>query len=312
LFGPGLYLRFLTVAAGIVMGIGLVVIGDHPEERPRMISQPAGTTRDPMALGNTMAADLMLGPFTLPGLTAELTAFLVTVLTVGLAIWVGVPWPITVLGGALLFMLIGTELWYRAFPRPARQAWGGYAYVGHREMERWRVTTGTAPPNSVKAFHAWLRDNVERPETRWAHAELLAVVGRLDDARAMAERIEAGTPAAAYERQSMLDFIEWIDGQDLDFEARLSDADTIGSPGSEEHLYARGLASLALARDRAQAGGDWKGPLIAFEQEVGPAGWASWRADTRRRRMVATFLLGLGLSALIAIPPAFLEGLLPQ
>ncbi|HKO34221.1 MAG TPA: hypothetical protein VJY85_10790 [Candidatus Limnocylindria bacterium] len=304
LFGPGLNLRFLTVAAGVVTGIGLVVIGDHVEQRPRIVKQPAGTTRDPMALGNAMAADLLIGPFSLPSLTAELTAFLVTSAALTVAVLAGVPWPFTLLGGALLFMVIATELWYRAFPQRSRMAWVGYAYVGHQEMERWRAATGTQPPASVKAFHAWLRDNAERPETRWAHAELLAVVGRLDEARAMAQRIEANTPAEENERQSMMQFIEWIDGQDVDLDDRLRQADLVGEPGSDARLYARGLATLALARDRAQADGDWKSPLVAFGQEVGATGWAAWRADTHRRRMISTLLVGLLIASLAAIPIA--------
>jgi hypothetical protein len=248
----------------------------------------------------------MFGPFTLPGLVAELAAFLVTVVATSVAALAGVPWPITLVGGALLFMVIGTELWYRAFPGRTRLAWGGYAYVGHREQVRWRATTGTQVPTSVKAFHAWLRDNVERPETRWAHAELLAVVGRIEEARAMAERIEANTPEEAFQRRSMLDYIEWIDGQGQDFEEGLREAETIGMPGSDDRLLARGLATLALARDRAQAGGDWKSPLAAFGQEVGPAGWAAWRADTHRRRLIGTLLVGLVLAAFATIPALFL------
>ena len=95
----------------------------------------------------------------------------------------------------------------------------------------------------------------------------------------------------------------------MDAEARLREAGTIGTPGSEERLFARGQASLAMARVRVQNGGDWKEPLIAFEQEVGPAGWASWRADTRRRRMTGTFLLGLVLSAVSVVPAIFLGSL---
>ena len=310
LYGQGLLLRFLVVATGVVMGIGLVVVGDNPDSRPRLVAQPPGTARDPMGLGNTMAANLMFGPFTLPGFTAELTAFLVTVVVISGATWLGVPWPLRLFGGALLFMLIGTELWYAAFPPRARKAWGGYSYVGHHEMARWRASTGTRPPASPAEFQAWLRDNVERPETRWAHAEMLAVVGRLDEARALAERVEATTPAEAYDRQSTLDYIEWIAGGEVDFDGRFRAADEIGAPGSEERLYARGQASIALARERAATGGDWMQPLIALDEEVGPAGWASWRTDTRRRRMMGTFLLGLVLSAVSAIPAAFLPSVL--
>jgi hypothetical protein len=306
-YGIGLYLRFVLLLVGAVMATGLIVIGDHAPRVPAVLLKKPGTVRDPMALGNAMAASVALGPFPLPTVVAELAAFFATLAGVTVATNVGLPLPITVLGGALLFMVVSTELWYLAFPGSARGAWSGFAYVGHLEQERWRATTGTEPPNTAKKFHEWLRDNVERPETRWAHAELLAVVGRLDEARAMALRIEAETPAEAFDREAMLDYIEWIDGGEIDFEARLREADTIGMPESRERLFARGLATIALARDRAQAGGDWKTPLEKFADETGRSGWGSFRADTRRRRMMASLVLGLVVAAVFTLP-SFLAG----
>ena len=301
-YGIGLYLRWASMLAGAVMGIGLIVIGDHAPRVPAVLMAKPGTARDPFALGNVMAASVALGPFPLPSVVAELAAFFATLAAVTVATTVGLPWPIIVLGGALLFMVVSTELWYLVFPREARKAWAGFAYVGHLEQERWRATTGTEPPNTAKKFKEWLRVNVERPETRWAHAELLAVVGRLDEARAMAQRIEADTPTEVYDRNAMQDYIEWIDGHEIDFDARGREADTIGTPGSRERLFARGLAAIALARDRAEAGGDWRTPLEEFATESGQVGWAQFRADTRRPRMTATFLLGLGAAVVFTLP----------
>ena len=252
LYGIGLYLRWASMLAGTVMGIGLIVIGDHAPRVPAVLMTKPGTARDPFALGNVMAASVALGPFPLPSVVAELAAFFATLAAVTVATTVGLPWPLTVLGGALLFMVVSTELWYLVFPGEARKSWSGFAYVGHLEQDRWRSTTGTEPPNTAKKFKEWLRDNVERPETRWAHAEMLAVVGRLDEARAMAQRIEADTPTEVYDRNAMLDYIEWIDGREIDFDARRREADTIGMPGSRERLFARGLAAIALARERAR------------------------------------------------------------
>ena len=303
-YGYEPYLRFVLAVAGVLMGIGLVVIGDHPAP-PRLTKLPE-TPRDPMALANAMAAGIALGPFTLPSLVAEGVAFVVTALALTVAASVGVPWPLIVLGAALLYMVVSTELWYLAFPADARGAWAGFAYVGHIEQERWRATTGTEPPHSDPMFRQWLNDNVERPETRWAHAELLAVVGRLDEARAMAERIEADTPAEAFDRDSMLTYIDWIDGQQIDFDQRIRLAETIGAPGSQERLFARGAAALALARERAATRGDWMTPLRDFARETGQLGWAYFRHDTRRRRMTATFLLGLLVGLLFTVPATLL------
>jgi hypothetical protein len=158
-------------------------------------------------------------------------------------------------------------------------------------------------------MRAWLDHNDERPETRSFHAEMLAVVGRTDEARAMAERIEAATPAEEFDRQALLDYIDWIDGAELDHAGRLREADAIGSPGSPERLFARGLAAIALARDRAHQGSDWRRPLIEFQREIGSQGWAWFRQDTRRQRMTVTFLVGLLVGGLFVIPGLFLQPL---
>jgi len=281
-------------------------MGDHLAP-PRLTKRPA-TPRDPMALANAMAAGIALGPFTLPSLVAEGVAFVVTAIAVTVATTAGVAWPLVVLGAALLYMVVSTELWYLSFPVEARAAWTGFAYVGHIEQERWRAATGTEPPHSDKMFRQWLSDNVERPETRWAHAELLAVVGRLEEARTMATRIEADTPAEAFDRDSMLTYIDWIDGQQVDLEERIRLAETICAPGSPVRLFARGAATLALARERAATHGDWMTPLKDFARDTGNRGWGYFRQDTRRRRMTATFWLGLLVGLLFTVPAMLLGG----
>jgi hypothetical protein len=303
-YGYEPYLRFVLAMAGVLMGIGLVVMGDHPAP-PRLTKRPE-TPRDPMALANAMAAGIALGPFTLPSLVAEGAAFVVTAIAVTVATTAGVSWPLVVLGAALLYMVVSTELWYLSFPADARAAWAGFAYVGHIEQERWRATTGTEPPHSDTMFRQWLSDNIERPETRWAHAELLAVVGRLEEARTMAARIEADTPAEAFDRDSMLTYIDWIDGQQVDLEERIRLAETIGASGSPERLFARGAAALALARERAATNGDWMTPLKDFARDTGNRGWGHFRQDTRRRRMTATFLVGLLVGLLFTVPAMLL------
>lgn len=309
LYEPVLWLWWLPQVVGVVVAIGLILIGDQAGRGAPVMKRPPGVARHPMALGNALSTALAFGPYPLPSVVAEIVAFVVTVLVVGVASALGAPWPLAVLGGAVLFSLVATELWYVAFPRHLRPAWEAFAYVGHLDMERFRAATGTAVPNSEARMKAWLRDNPERPETRWAHAELLAVVGRLDEARAMAERIEPTTPMEAFDRTLALDYVDWIEGAEVDHEARMQEAEGIGIDGSPERTLARGLATWAVARDRAERGGDWRTPLEAFQGEVGSIGWGWLRQDTRRQRMVATFALGLLLALLATVPGTLIQGL---
>lgn len=307
LYDEALLLWWLPELVGVIMAMGLMIIGDRPVPVPRVMRRPPNAVREPMALGNALSAAIAFGFYPLPSLVAELVALAATAAALTAAIALGVPWPLVVLGGALLFMLLATELWYVAFPHDARAAWEAFSYVGHIELERWHVATGTPAPNTEARMRAWLRGNEERPETRWAHSELLAVVGRLDEARAVAERIETSTPAEEFDRQSTLDYIDWISGDQIDVEARVRQAETIGDAGSQQRLFARGTAAIAVARDRVAEGGDWRTPLAEFQREIGSAGWTSLRQDTRRQRMIATFLLGLLLSALFVLSGVLLH-----
>jgi hypothetical protein len=83
----------------------------------------------------------------------------------------------------------------------------------------------------------------------------------------------------------------------------------IQGPVAPERTLARGLATWAVARDRAERGGDWRTPLEAFQREVGSIGWSWLRQDTRRQRMVATFALGLLLALLATVPGTLVQGL---
>jgi hypothetical protein len=309
LYDEVLWAWWLPSVVGVLVGAGLFVLGDRPRSTS-VIKRPPNTARDPMTLGNELQRAISFGLYPVPSIVSELVAFAATLAVVSLATAIGLPWPVVLLGGALLFMLVATELWYVAFPREARRAWAAFSYVGHVEVERFRRATGNGVPNTEQKMRAWLAANEERPETRAVHAELLAVTGRIDEARAMAQRIEVATPAEEHERNALLDYIGWIDGADPDHEASFRAADMIGAPGSRERIFARGLASIGLARTLAAEGGDWMTPLTDFQREIGEQGWAWFREDTHRQRMTVTFLVGLLVSSLFVIPGLFLQPLI--
>lgn len=310
LYRPEVVLWWLPTLVGSLIGAGLVGLGDRASAVPRVMRGPLTTSRDPMALGNVLSAAVALGPLPMPGVVGGIVAFVATTLAVSLGSVVGLPWPLTLLGGTALFAVVATELFYLAYPRHARRAWAAFSYVGSTEMARWRAVTGMPAPATEAAMDAWLRDNQERPETRLYHAELLAVVGRVDEGRAMAERIVVDSPNEAFEKAALLDYIDWIDGAQVDFAARLRDAERIGDEGSSERLFARGLATIGLARERAASGGDWMSPLQELEEATGPAGWRMFRSDTYRRLLVQDLLIGLLVAMLATVPATVLPALL--
>ena len=55
--------------------------------------------------------------------------------------------------------------------------------AGGPELRRWRAMTGSSVPTTYAAMRRWLRDNPDRPATRWARAEMLAITGDYAQAR---------------------------------------------------------------------------------------------------------------------------------
>ena len=301
LLTPDVRLVWLAPACLLVMGLGLVIVGDHADEKPRIMAKPAGLARDPMTVGHELYRAIAFGPLTLPGLVSEGVGFVVLALVVSLLLSAGLGWFVVIPVGAVAFMLIATEGWYVALPPDVRRAWEGFAAVGHPEQERWTVRTGEGVPNTRAKLEAWLRDHERSPELYWAHAELLAFVGRLDEAREVAARIDPASPAEAHELQALLSYMDWLGGQEMDIDELARAAERVGEPGSQERLEAHGRVAIAMARDRADTGSDWMEPLAALREEAGNVAGRWFRQDTRTMRLVSTGVVGLVLSTLVAL-----------
>jgi hypothetical protein len=302
LLTPDTRLVWLAPACVMFMGLGLVIVGDHVGAKPRIMATPAGLARDPMMVGHELYGAIAFGPVTLPGLVSEGIGFGALALGIPLLLSAGLSWFLVIPAGAAAFMLIATEGWYLALPRDLRRAWEGFSAVGHPEQERWEERTGERVPNTAARIKAWLRDHEPQPGLFWAHAELLAFVGRLDEAREVAARIEPADASEAHELQALADYLDWLGGGDLDIDGLARTAEGVGEPGSRERLEARARVAIALARHRADTGGDWRQPLLAIREEAGPKVAARWfRQDTRPMRLVSTFLLGLLLSTVITL-----------
>jgi hypothetical protein len=210
------------------------------------------------------------------------TALVVTGFGLPLLVRAGLPWPLGLVVGTVVFAVVGVELNYLAIPRRVRSAWQGFAVVGNPGQKRWLAVVGTPVPNTLPKIRRWLERTPERPEIRWARAEGLLLVGDLAESRVVVERMPIEKPSDRFEQQALFAYLDWIEGGDPDFDALRDEAERIGEPGSAERMQARGRAVLAVARDLAASGGDWMAPLIALRDEAGPAATALLREDLRR------------------------------
>jgi hypothetical protein len=144
----------------------------------------------------------------------------------------------------------------------------------------------------------WLERVPDRPEIRWARAEVVLLTGDVAGARALVERMPTPTDRDRFAQHSLLTYVDWVAGSNPDFEALRVEAETVGAPGSPERLVARGQSIVARAREVAASGGDWMAPLIALRDEVGSRAEQLMREDARRGYYRALFPLGLAVSAI--------------
>ena len=277
-----LWLWWAPELALIVAGALLVARGDREVPAPQLFVNAPMHVRDPAVIGSSILRATAVGPIPIQMLIGLGTALVVTCLGLPLAVRAGLPWPVGLLTGTVVFAVVGVELHYLAIPRRVRSAWQGFAVVGNPAMKRWLAVVGTPVPNSLPKIRRWLERTPERPEIRWARAEGLLLVGDLAESRAVVGRMLIDTPSDRFEQQALFAYLDWIEGGDPDFDALRDEAETIGEPGSPERMDARGRVVVAIARDLAASGGDWMAPLIALRDEAGPAAAGLLREDLRR------------------------------
>jgi hypothetical protein len=301
LYQPELWLWWAPSALLILAGAVLATRRDRATEKTIFPIAPT-LHRDPMALGTAIVREVSIGSLPIPSLVADGVAVVVVIVGV---LWVGhlVPWPVTWIVAAIVYAVIGTELFYFAIPRRLRRAWEGIALVGSPGMKRWRRESGTRVPTSKRAMEAWLHDTPDRPGLRWARAEAQATLGDLDAARASALAMPIDRDSDRFEQRALLFWIEWLGGDDGDLEALATEAETVGLLDSPDRTEARGRVATARARQLTISGGDWKQPLEQLASEHGEAA-TLLRDDLRRTRYRIELIMGpLVAGAIILFNP---------
>jgi hypothetical protein len=294
-----LWLWWVPEVALIVVGAVLIARGDHDVAPPRLFASAPAHVRDPAPIGNAILRATLVGPIPIQVLVGVGVAVMVSSFAPVLAVAVGVPWPVALVAGAVIFAVIGVELGYLAIPRRVRRAWEGHAVVASPEIKRWAATSGTRVPTSVPAMRRWLEQNPDRPELAWARAQILILTGDLVEARAVIERMPIPTDWDRFEQEALRLYVDWVEGADPDYDALQRLAETVGEPDSSDRLRARGEATIAVARELAASGGDWMAPLIAFRNEAGALGDGVLRNDLRRNGYPWYLAFGLVGSAFV-------------
>ena len=201
---------------------------------------------------------------------------------------------------AALAALIGVAIAIATVPPRVRRAFEAYSWLGHAERQQFRERTGGPVPSKVAGMLDWLATTPSTPTMRLPRIELLAFVGRFDEARAelalAAPTDGAATPEVAFELASLKQYIDWIEHGWTEVSAMRE---------ATEHLpadsFSRSLAEVTLAIAAArplaqQAGADWTPPLVAVRARLGSAPWSATLRDTWWPIWIVYLFLGLLVS----------------
>ena len=178
-------------------------------------------------------------------------------------------------------------------PRRMRRAFETYSWLGHDEVRRFRERTGGPVPVGKPAMDHWLATTPSTPAMRLPRIEMLAFVGRYDEARRELEAVPATDADLRFELAALRQYVDWLEHGAADLSAVREAA--AGLPaGTVARQQADVTIALSEARIRlAHGDADWASSL---EQQRAALGCAPWRAtllDTWRPLGGALLLVAL-------------------
>jgi hypothetical protein len=293
LYLPVLWLWWAPGPILLVIGVVLVVLGDRAPRPVTLFDVKPVHVRDPAALAHALTRGMQFAGAPIQVLVALTAAMLVIFIGVPVGLGAGLPWPVVLAAGTAAFAAGGVELSYVAMPARIRRAWEGWSIVGDAELRHWRATFAKPVPVGTAAVQRWLEANPETPENRWALSELLVFADRMEDARAVIERLPESTGWERFERAYQNGFVDWVEGRDIDLDQQEADSESVGEPESAERWIARAMAASARARDLAVRGGDWTAPLIDVRRRSGHLADSLLRNELRRRSYPTLLVVGV-------------------
>ena len=293
------WMLFLAGLIPLLIGLGLMLAGQPlaPEPDPAAPAGEPGSRRIGI-VAQTVLAPESIGPMPI----SELAAFVAEiVIVIGVAL-VGLPFPLEPIAQVGLATLAGNATRIVARPARARRAYEAFSWLAEWEVARVRQLTGMGPPLTKRGAATWYEKVPRRPDTAWIRVEILALLERLDEARAVVDEMPTGTPYERFERAHAIEFLDWMagrtDGDPASLEAAAAEID----PSDEGHLRAR--VAIAI-REAARIAAD-RGPELALEPLLRIRDTLGSRADNQLVRALWGRYLPLSfVTALVVTAFAF-------
>jgi hypothetical protein len=181
------------------------------------------------------------------------------------------PTPVEVIVAAVLGGVIGLVVAYLAFPARLRRAFEAFSWLGRAEVERFQQRTGGPVPSKPEDIDRWLVTTPSSPATQLPRAEILAFIGRYEEARAEIVGAPTDTPEDAAELASLRQYIDWLEHGTVDTSELAAAAATL-PPGTEGKAITTVTIALAQARDRfIRRDPTWSVPLESARPALGRA-----------------------------------------
>jgi hypothetical protein len=175
--------------------------------------------------------------------------------------------PIRQLADSAVFVAFMAPIWLLVQPASVRRAHDVLSWLNGWETERWQAELGrrlTVVPRATPAMVDALPDTMGLRPLR---IELLAVNGRLDEARERLALLPIDTPWQRFERAALSEWVAWWADEPEKTDAMREAAR--GIDDEERGLAARAMTAAAEARRAAIAGGDAMRPLTELRDALG-------------------------------------------
>lgn len=181
------------------------------------------------------------------------------------------PTPVDAIVAAVLGGLIGLVTAYVTFPAGIRRAFETFSWLGRAEVDRFQQRTGGRVPSKPDDIERWLVTTPASPATRFPRAEILAFIGRYDQARAEFADATAQSPEDAVELASLRQYVDWLEHGTVDTSELVAAAEAL-RPGTDGRAMAAVTIALAEARQRfVRRDPTWSEPLESARAPLGRA-----------------------------------------
>lgn len=175
--------------------------------------------------------------------------------------------PTRQLADAAVFGLVMGPLWLVLQPADVRRAHDVMTWLNGWEMERWQGELGRRLTSLPRATPGMVDRIPDTLGLRPLRVELLAVEGRLDEARERLDLLPSDTGWQRFERAALREWVAWWADEPAALDEMRRAVAEVEDP--ERSVAARTMLAAAEARRAATEGGDAVRPLAALREELG-------------------------------------------